>query len=294
MTRRFDPALPYTSRRQPLFARNMVATSQPLAVQAGVAMLQQGGNAVDAALAMAMTLTVVEPCSNGIGSDLFAIVWDGRELAGLNASGRAPAAATPARYAGQRAIPERSWEAVTIPGAVSGWAALSQRYGRIPFDELFEPAIHYARDGYHVSPTVAEKWAAAEPIMPKHLGFPEHFLPQGRAPRAGEVFACPAMARTLERIAETAGNAFYRGDLAAAMVAHARLHGAAHTLDDFAEHTVDWVTPLGADYRGATVHEIPPNGQGIAALMALGILRRSTLHRCHPTRSRASTSRSRR
>ncbi len=271
--RRFSGALPYPSRRQPLFARNIVATSQPLAVQAGVAMLQRGGNAVDAALAAAMALTIVEPCSNGIGSDLFAIVWDGRELAGLNASGRAPAAVTPARYSGQRAIPERSWEAVTIPGAVSGWAALSQRFGRLPFDALFAPAIHYARDGYHVSPTVAEKWAAAVAVMPKHLGFPEHFLPRGRAPQPGELFASPDMARTLQRIAETAGNAFYRGELAEAMVAHARANGAAHALEDFAQHTVDWVTPLAADYRDATVHEIPPNGQGIAAQMALGILR---------------------
>src|SRR5581483_4277127 len=236
-------------------------------------MRYRGGNAVDAALAMAITLTVVEHCSNGIGSDLFAIVWDGTELAGLNASGRAPAAVTPARYAGQAKLPERSWEAVTIPGAVSGWATLSQRYGRLPFDVLFEPAIHYARDGYHVSPVVAQKWAAAVSIMPKHLGWPEHFLPYGRAPRPGEVFASPTTAATLERIAETAGNAFYRGDLAEAMVKHAQANGAAHTLDDFAQHTVDWVKPLGLDYRGTTVHEIPPNGQGIAAQMALGILR---------------------
>lgn len=270
---RFDWSLPYPSHRQPLAARNIVATSQPLAVQAGLNMRQRGGNAMDAALAMAITLTIVEPCSNGIGSDLFAIVWDGKELAGLNASGRAPAAVTPARYAGQSKIPERSWEAVTIPGAVSGWQTLSQRYGRLPFDVLFEPAIRYARDGYHVSPVVAQKWAAAAAIMPAHLGWTEHFLPHGRAPHPGEIFASPAMASTLERIAETAGNAFYRGDLAEKMVAHARQHGAAHTLEDFAQHTVDWVTPLGLDYRGTTVHEIPPNGQGIAALIALGILR---------------------
>ncbi|HEX9301027.1 MAG TPA: gamma-glutamyltransferase, partial [Casimicrobiaceae bacterium] len=149
-----DWHLPYPSRRQPVFARNVVATSQPLAVQAGIAMLQRGGNAVDAALATAIALTIVEPCSNGLGSDLFAIVWDGRELVGLNASGRAPAAANSARYAGMQRIPERSWEAVTIPGAVSGWAALSQRYGALPFGDLFVPAIRYARDGFAVSPVV--------------------------------------------------------------------------------------------------------------------------------------------
>ncbi len=269
----FDWHLPYPSRRQPILARNIVATSQPLAAQAGIAMLQRGGNAVDAALATAIALTVVEPCSNGIGSDLFAILWDGHELIGLNASGRAPAAVTPARYAGGTKMPERGWEPVTIPGAVSAWVALSQRFGALPFADLFAPAIRYARDGYPVSPIVAEKWALAATVLPHDLGFAEHFLPRGRAPLAGETFACPAMARTLERIAATRGDAFYRGELAAAMVAHARANGALHTLADFADHAPDWVTPLGLEHGGATVHEIPPNGQGIAALMALGILR---------------------
>jgi len=279
---KFDWNLPYPSRRQPILARNAVATSQPLAVQAGIAMLQRGGNAVDAALAAAIALTVVEPCSNGIGSDLFAILWDGRELIGLNASGRAPAAVTPQRYAGQEEIPPRSWEAVTIPGAVSAWAALSQRFGALPFADLFAPAIRYARDGYAVSPVVAGKWAAAEKVLPHDLGFAEHFLPRGRAPVAGELFSCPAMARTLESIAATRGNAFYRGELAHAMVAHAKANGALHTLSDFADHTVDWVQPLGLDFGATTVHEIPPNGQGIAALMALGILRAFDLQSLAP------------
>src|SRR5690349_15642973 len=143
---RFDWKLPYPSRRQPVFARNVVATSQPLAAQAGIAMLAKGGNAVDAALATAITLTVVEPCSNGVGSDLFAILWTGTELVGLNASGRAPAAWHPQRHAGRKSMPERGWEAVTVPGAVSGWRALSQRFGELPFADLFEPAIRYARD----------------------------------------------------------------------------------------------------------------------------------------------------
>ena len=269
---KLDWSTPYPSRRQPVLARNVVATSQPLAVQAGMAMLARGGNAVDAALATAITLTIVEPCSNGLGSDLFAIVWDGRELAGLNASGRAPAAVTPARYAGLKQIGPRGWEAVTIPGAVSGWVALSRRFGKLPFADLFEPAIRYARDGYLVSPIVAAKWALAATLMPPDLGFAEHFLPHGRAPQVGETFACPAMAATLEKIATTSGEAFYRGELAAAMVAHARAHGAAHALADFATHAADWVTPLALEYRGIDVREIPPNGQGIAALMALGIL----------------------
>jgi len=268
-----DWALPYASRRQPIFARNAVATSQPLATQAGIAMLQRGGNAVDAALATAITLTVVEPCSNGIGSDLFAIVWDGSALVGLNASGRAPRAVTASRYAGANGMPQRGWESVTIPGAVSGWAALSQRYGALPFADLFAAAIRYARDGYAVSPIIAEKWALATTVLPRDLGFADHFMPRGRAPLAGETFASPAMAATLEKIAATQGNAFYRGELAQAMVADAARHGAAHALADFADHAVDWVTPLALDYGGATVHEIPPNGQGIAAQMALGMLR---------------------
>ena len=268
----FDWSLPYASRRQPVFARNAVATSQPLATQAGIAMLARGGNAVDAALATAITLTVVEPCSNGLGSDLFALVWTGSELAGLNASGRAPAAWSPARFAGHTAMPVRGWDTVTIPGAVSGWRALSQRFGELPFADLFEPAIRYARDGWLVSPVVAEKWAAALPQMPRDLGWFEHFAPHGRAPYPGERFASPAMAASLEAIAATDGDAFYRGELADAMVRHARAAGGAHTLADFAAHAADWVTPLALAYRGVTVHEIPPNGQGIAALQALGML----------------------
>ena len=194
----FDWSLPYASRRQPVFARNAVSTSQPLATQAGMAMLEHGGNAVDAALATAITLTVVEPCSNGLGSDLFAIVWTGTELVGLNASGTAPAGWTPARFKGRTVMPERGWDAVTIPGAVAGWRALSQRYGKLPFGDLFGPAIRHAREGWLVSPVVAAKWAAAVPVMPTGLGWQEHFLPFGRAPAIGERFASAAMASSLE------------------------------------------------------------------------------------------------
>jgi gamma-glutamyltranspeptidase/glutathione hydrolase len=270
--RGFDWQQPYPSRRSPILARNVVATSQPLATQAGIALLQAGGNAVDAALATAIALTVVEPCSNGLGSDLFALVWDGRELAGLNASGRAPFAWTPQRFAGLEAMPRAGWDTVTIPGAVSGWVALSQRFGKLPFADLFAAAIRYARDGYAVSPIIADKWAKAVPILGDVPGFAEHFLPRGRAFAPGEIFASPAMAQTLTKIALTHGEAFYRGELAETMVAHSRALGGAHTLADFATHACDWVTPLAHGYRGYTVHEIPPNGQGIAALMALGIV----------------------
>jgi gamma-glutamyltranspeptidase/glutathione hydrolase len=268
----FDWSASYASRRSPVFARNVVSTSQPLATQAGIAMLRAGGNAIDAALATAIALTVLEPCSNGLGSDLFAIVWDGRELAGLNASGRAPAAWTPKRFERYREMPRAGWDTVTIPGAISGWVALSERYGNLSFADLFEPAISYARDGYAVSPIIADKWAKVVPILGEVPGFAEHFLPRGRALGVGEIFSSPAMAASLSKIAATRGEAFYRGELTEAMVAHAKAHGGAHTLEDFAAHTCDWVAPIGTDYRGYTVHEIPPNGQGIAALMALGIL----------------------
>jgi gamma-glutamyltranspeptidase/glutathione hydrolase len=268
----FDWTVSYASRRSPVMARNVVSTSQPLATQAGVAMLRAGGNAVDAALATAIALTVVEPCSNGLGSDLFAIVWDGRELAGLNASGRAPAGWTPKRFTKYKAMPRAGWDTVTIPGAVSGWVELSRRYGKLPFADLFAPAIGYARDGYAVSPIIADKWARVVPILGKVPGFAEHFLPRGRALEPGEIFSSSGMARSLEKIGATSGEAFYRGELTQAMVAHAKAHGGAHTLEDFAEHRCDWVEPIAVSYRGYTVHEIPPNGQGIAALMALGIL----------------------
>ncbi len=280
----YDWEASYPSRRSPIFARNIVATSQPLATQAGIAALRAGGNALDAALATAITLTVVEPCSNGLGSDLFAIVWDGRQLAGLNASGRAPAAWTPERFAPAAEMPRAGWNTVTIPGAVSAWVALSERYGKLPFAELFASAIAYARDGYAVSPIVAGKWAKAVPVLGAVPGFAAHFLPRGRAPQAGELFAAPAMAATLETIAATRGEAFYRGELAQKMVAHSQAHGGAHTLDDFASHTNDWVTPLALDYRGTTVHELPPNGQGIAALIALGIVEHFDLA-AHPVDS---------
>lgn len=216
---------PYPSQRMPVMAKNVVATSQPLAAQAGLTMLYRGGNAVDAAIAAAATLTVVEPTSNGIGGDAFAIVWDGRRLHGLNASGRAPAALTLARFAGQRSVPLRGPDSVTVPGAVSGWVALSERFGRLPFTQLFEPAVRYASEGFLVSPLTAKAWAAAERVFADTPEFAQAFLPGGRAPRAGEVFRFPEQAKTLERIAETKGEAFYRGELAAAMAAYVRASG---------------------------------------------------------------------
>ncbi len=186
---------PYPSQRMPVFARNVVATSQPLAAQAGLQMLARGGNAVDAALAAAITLTVVEPTSNGIGSDAFAIIWDGKELHGLNGSGRSPRAWSPARFSGRTRMPELGWDTVTVPGAVDAWASLSRRFGKLPFADLFEPAIRYATDGFIVSPITAAKWSAAPELYADFPDFAPAFLPGGRAPLAGEHVPAPGDGR---------------------------------------------------------------------------------------------------
>ncbi|MBP7914483.1 MAG: gamma-glutamyltransferase family protein [Vitreoscilla sp.] len=271
----------YPSARSPVFARNIVSTSHPLAAQAGLRMLAAGGNAVDAAVATAAVMTLVEPCSNGLGSDAFAIVWDGQRLQGLNASGHAPQAWNPAYHrsrhgADGKSPPARGWDSVTVPGAVSAWAALSGRYGRLPFADLMAPAIEIAERGYAVPVIVQQKWALAARVreLVTQPGFAETFLPHGRAPEVGELFRLPAAARTLRAIAASHGEAFYRGEVAAAIAAHARAHGGAMTEDDLASFQPEWVDTIEVDYRhGYRLHEIPPNGQGIAALIALGILR---------------------
>lgn len=254
-----------------MLAANAVCTSQPLAAQAGLGMLAAGGNAVDAAIATAITLTLVEPVSNGIGSDAFAIVWDGERLHGLNASGRAPAAWTP-EYFGAQGVPPTGWNSVTVPGAVSAWAKLHAEFGKLPFERLFAPAISYGRGGFLVSPMVAAQWAAQVPLFKNQPGFAEAFLPGGRSPKAGELFTFPDHAATLEKIAVSRGEEFYRGTLAAALEAHSAANGGALHASDLAAHRADWVGTINGEYRGYTVHEIPPNGQGIVALIALGIL----------------------
>ncbi|MDE2275931.1 MAG: gamma-glutamyltransferase, partial [Burkholderiales bacterium] len=280
----FDWSTGYASQRSPVFARNIVSTSHPLAAQAGLRMLQAGGNAVDAAIATAAMMTLVEPCSNGLGSDAFCILWDGKELHGLNASGCAPQAWTPgyfrAKYgADAKTPPKRGWDAVTVPGAVAGWAALSERFGKLPFADLMAPAIETAERGYAVPVIVQDKWrkAAALAELTGQPGFAQAFLPRGRAPEVGERFAFPDAARTLRLIAATKGEAFYRGEIAAAAAAHAKANGGAMTEADFAAYRPEWVAPIGRDYRGYRLHEIPPNGQGIAALIALGILEKFDL-----------------
>ncbi|GHC78276.1 gamma-glutamyltransferase family protein [Limoniibacter endophyticus] len=278
----FENARQYPSGRSPVFARNIVTTSHPLATQAGLAMLKIGGNAVDAALAAAIALPVVEPTGNGLGSDAFAIIWDGKELHGLNASGRSPAAWTSKRFAGLASMPQRGWESVTVPGAVSAWRDLSAKFGRLPFEKLFEPAIDYARHGHHVAPIIAEQWRRGGELLKDKPGFAEAFLPGGRAPKAGELFRSPAMAKSLELIARTKGAAFYRGELAQSIAAFAAAHGAALTLDDLAAHKNEWCGTIKKTFGNTSLCEIPPNGQGIAALMALGIVQETDIARHDP------------
>lgn len=281
--------------RKPLYApRGVVATSQPLAASAGLAVLRGGGNAVDAAIATAIALTIVQPGSNDIGSDLFAIVWDGARLHGLNASGRSPAAlslqwaqaaAEPvgtafggSQAAASDAMPAHGWLPVTVPGAPAGWRDLHERFGSVPFASLFADAICYAERGYPVSTRLAFHWdRAASVLQPTLRGieFDEWarvFTPAGRSPAAGERFANPHAARTLRLIADSHAQAFYRGEIAGALADHAAATGGLITRDDLAEHTSTWVDPISVNYRGYEVWEMPPNGQGIAALLALGIL----------------------
>jgi gamma-glutamyltranspeptidase/glutathione hydrolase len=268
----FSYDFPYTWPRKPLFAKNVVCTSQPLASQAGLQMLAAGGSAVDAILATAITLTLLEPVSNGIGSDAYAIIWDGKRLHGLNASGRSPAAWSPEYFAKHGKVPVRGWDSVSVPGCVQAWVELHQKFGKLPFEKLFEAAIRYGREGYMVSPTIARQWAAQATELKVQPGFADAFLPNGRPPGIGEVFKWPQHAATLEKIAATKGKDFYSGSIAEKIEAHAKAHGAAMRVSDFAAHKNDWVELLEMNYRGYTVHEIPPNGQGIVALIALGIL----------------------
>lgn len=279
----FDPLYhPYASRRNPVYARNgMVCTSQPLAAQAGLAILRKGGNAIDAAIATAAALTVVEPTSNGIGGDNFALVWTQGKLHGLNSSGPAPQAISidALNQAGVTELPKHGWIPVTVPGAPAGWAALSERFGKLPLTEVLAPAIEYAEKGYPLSPVLGRNWERGYANFKQVLTGDEFrhwfetFAPEGRAPAIGEVWRSPDHARTLQEIAETRAESFYRGAIAEKIDQFSRQYGGYLRKEDLAAFRSDWVDPIRVDYRGYDVWEIPPNGQGIIALMALNILK---------------------
>jgi len=271
---------PYPSQRQSVFAqRGMVAASQPLAAQAGIEVMQKGGNAIDAAIATAAALTVVEPTGCGIGGDAFALVWCKGQLHGLNGNGHAPAALSieAVKAAGHDQMPLYGWTPVTVPGCPSAWAELSQRFGKLPFAELLQPAIRLARDGFPLSPVVAHQWQLTLEEFSPHRdaaldAWFDTFLIDGRAPRAGDMFRNPAQARTLEELAATRCESLYRGALAERLDAHSRASGGYLRASDLQDYRAEWVEPIHVNYRGVDVWEIPPSGQGLVALMALNIL----------------------
>lgn len=256
--------------------RGMIATSQSLASAAGLQVLQRGGNAIDAAVAAAAVLAVVEPSMNGIGGDLFAIVYDAKSktVLALDASGRAPAAATPEEFArrGVTEMPGGGVLSVDVPGVVSGWDALLSRFGTISMADALAPAIHFAKDGFPVAELMANEWSDAARRLAADPHTAATFLPGGRAPKMGEVFANPRLARSLELIAQGGAAAFYTGPIAQAIAADMKARNGLLTAQDLAEHTVDWVETLSVNYRGYDVHEMPPSTQGFVALEMLNIL----------------------
>ena len=277
----FDPLKnPYPSARYTNYARNgMVATSQPLAAQAGLQVLQKGGNAIDAAIATAACLTVVEPTSNGIGSDAFALVWTGGKLHGLNSSGRSPKniSIEKVKNLGHTEMPKTGVIPITVPGAPGAWAELSRRFGKLPLIEALQPAINYAQNGYPLSPVLSRNWrydpAGSYYKGPEFAPWVETFAPNGRAPKAGEIWRSPGHAKTLTEIGETNAESFYRGNLANKIADYIIKCSGFLTADDLASFTPEYVDPISVNYRGYDVWEIPPNGQGIVALIALNIMK---------------------
>lgn len=287
---------PYPSRRTAVYARNgMVATANPLAAQAGLDILKSGGNAIDAAIATAACLTVVEPTSNGIGSDAFAIVWTKGKLHGMNSSGPSPRSISGEELTkkGLKAMPKYGLIPVTVPGAPAAWAGLSKRFGRLPLTKVLEPAIRYAEQGFPLSPTVAYYWNKAFQIFSKSLVGDEYrywfdtFTPNGKAPKAGEMWSSKGHAETLKAIAETNAEVFYRGRLAEKIDEFSRKYNGYIRKEDLESYEPLWVDPIKVNYRGYDVWELPPNGQGLVALMALNILKKfdftekDTVHTYH-------------
>ena len=264
------------SRSVVLARRGMVATSHPLAAECGIEILRQGGTAADAAIAVNAMLGVVEPMSCGIGGDLFVIYWDAKTktLHGLNGSGRAPKAVSREVFSGRQLteIPADGPLCWTVPGCVDGWEELRSRFGRKPLAEILAPAINAAEEGFPVSEVIAEGWDRSSAALSKWPDSASTWLPGGRAPKFGEIFRNPNMAESLRLIAEGGRDAFYKGSIADRICEFSATNGGYFQKDDFATHRSEWVDPISTDYRGYTVWELPPNGQGLAALEMLNIL----------------------
>ncbi len=267
---------PFASRSRVIAQHGMAATSQPLATQVAIDILKQGGNATDAAIAANAMLGLVEPTGSGIGGDLFAIVWDAKtqKLYGLNASGRSPYSLTLEHFKklGLKKIPSHGPLPVTVPGCVDGWFELHKKFGKLPMTEILAPAIRYAREGFPLSDLIAYYWGRSAPFLQRYPGFKEVFMPNGRAPKAGEIFKNPYLANTLETIAQEGRDAFYKGEIARTIDRFMKRVGGFLSYKDLADHHSDWVEPVSTNYRGYDVWELPPNGQGIAALQILNIL----------------------
>jgi gamma-glutamyltranspeptidase/glutathione hydrolase len=268
--------LPWATRSEVYAQHGMAATSQPLATQIALDILKQGGSAVDAAIAANAALGVMEPTGNGIGGDLFAIVWDAKtkKLHGLNASGRSPEGLTLAmlQEKGLKSMPAYGPLPVSVPGAVDGWFELHERFGKLEMSEVLAPAIGYAREGFPVSELIAYYWRASARGLSRYEGFSETFLRDGRGPRTGEMWTRPLLANTLEKIGAEGRDVFYKGEMADTMAAFMKRVGGYLTKEDFAKHRSEWVEPVSSNYRGWDVWELPPNGQGIAALQILNII----------------------
>jgi len=266
----------FASRSEIIAAHGMAATSQPLATQVALDILKAGGSAVDAAIAANATLGLMEPTGCGIGGDLFAIVWDAKngELSGLNASGRSPQLLTLEHFEneGLESVPYLGPLAVSVPGAVDGWFELHAKYGRLPMSELLAPAIAYANEGFPLSEIIADGWASNAETRAEYPGFKETYMPNGKAPAKGEIFKNPRLANTYRQIAEGGRDAFYKGEIARKVDSYMTEHGGFLRYDDLAAHKSEWIAPVSTNYRGYDVFELPPNGQGIAALQLLNLL----------------------
>jgi len=267
---------PFATRSQVIAQNGIAATSHPLATQIALDILKQGGNAVDAAIAANAALGLMEPSGCGIGGDLFALLWidEEQKLYGLNASGRSPYALTLEEFKKRnvKEIPIVGPLPVSVPGAVDGWFELHEKFGKLPMEKILEPAIYYAREGFPVTQVISSGWAGGSSRWEDQPNFASTFLPQGRAPSEGEIFRNPDLARTLEQIAEGGREVFYKGEIAQRIDAFCQHAGCFLRYRDLTEHTSTWVDPVSVNYRGYDVWELPPNGQGIAALQMLNVL----------------------